>query len=218
LILTDRVSGRDGADALSNIEQLEFGNRTVIVESRTHGGFSDVPATIYQFFILAFGAAPGVEYFQQAADAYRGGADVRRITNVYCSKSQFTDVYPTSLSNWDLAVKLVNNVAGSSATQSAKESAYRDISGALDNGLSRGDMIYTVFSNLASYRGDPIWGNTAQLFYNQIAVAKYYTEVLNQSTTDRATLASAISMVKADSDVSTEAAIVTLVGQGLFGG
>jgi hypothetical protein len=49
-------------------------------------------------------------------------------------------------------------------------------------------------------------------------VAKYYTEVLNQSTTDRATLASAIAMVKADSDVSTEAAIVTLIGQGLLGG
>jgi hypothetical protein len=42
--------------------------------------------------------------------------------------------------------------------------------------------------------------------------------VLNQSTTDRATLASAIAMVQAGSDVSTEAAIVTLIGQGLLGG
>jgi Ca2+-binding RTX toxin-like protein len=211
-------SGLDGTDTLISIERLQFADRTVTLDSRSHSGFGDIPATMYQFFILAFGAAPGVEYLQQCADAYRAGADVKRITNVFCSKSQFTDIYPTGLSNRELATKLVNNVVGASATPSAKDAAVNDITGALNNGLGVGDMIFTVFSNLAAKQGDATWGGTAQLFFNQIAVAKYYTEVLNQSTTDRATLASAISMVKADSDVSTEAAIVTLIGQGLLGG
>ena len=211
-------SGLDGTDTLISIERLQFADRTVTLDSRSHSGFGDIPATMYQFFILAFGAAPGVEYLQQCADAYRAGADVKRITNVFCSKSQFTDIYPTSLSNRELATKLVNNVVGASATPSAKDAAVNDITGALNNGLGVGDMIFTVFSNLAAKQGDATWGGTAQLFFNQIAVAKYYTEFLNQSTTDRATLASAISMVKADSNVSTEAAIVTLIGQGLLGG
>jgi hypothetical protein len=201
-----------------DVERLEFSNRTVTLDSRSHSGFGDIPATMYQFFILAFGAAPGVEYLQQCADAYRAGADVKRITNVFCSKSQFTDIYPTSLSNRELATQLVGNVVGTSATQAAKDEAINDIAGALNNGLGVGDMIFTVFSNLAAKTADAKWGGTAQLFFNQIAVAKYYTEVLNQSTTDRTTLASAIAMVKADSDVSNEAAIVTLIGQGLLGG
>jgi Ca2+-binding RTX toxin-like protein len=217
-LVTDTLLGRDGADSLTSVERLEFSNRTVTLDSRSHSGFGDIPATMYQFFILAFGAAPGVEYLQQCADAYRAGADVKRITNVFCSKSQFTDIYPTSLSNRELATQLVGNVVGTSATQAAKDEAINDIAGALNNGLGVGDMIFTVFSNLAAKTGDAKWGGTAQLFFNQIAVAKYYTEVLNQNTTDRATLASAIAMVKAESDVSNEAAIVTLIGQGLLGG
>jgi hypothetical protein len=211
-------SGLDGTDTLISIERLQFADRTVTLDSRSHSGFGDIPATMYQFFILAFGAAPGVEYLQQCADAYRQGADVKRITNVFTSKSQFTDIYPTSLSNRELATQLVGNVVGTSATQAAKDEAINDIAGALNNGLGVGDMIFTVFSNLAAKTADAKWGGTAQLFFNQIAVAKYYTEVLNQSTTDRTTLASAIAMVKADSDVSNEAAIVTLIGQGLLGG
>jgi hypothetical protein len=210
--------GRAGFKTMSAVEALVFSDRRIEVVSKSHGGFSELPASMYQFFILAFGAAPGVEYLQQCADAYRAGADVKRITNVFCSKSQFTDIYPTSLSNRELATKLVNNVVGTSATQAAKDEAINDIAGALNNGLGVGDMIFTVFSNLAAKTGDAKWGGTAQLFFNQIAVAKYYTEVLNQSTTDRATLASAIAMVKAESDVSNEAAIVTLIGQGLLGG
>jgi uncharacterized delta-60 repeat protein len=210
--------GLEGRDSLIDIERIKFSDRTVNIESRKHSGFGDIPATMYQFFILAFGAAPGVEYLQQCADAYRAGADVKRITNVFTTKTQFTDTYPTSLSNRELATKLVGNVVGSSATQEAKAEAINDITLAMNNGLGVGDMIFTVFNNLAGKKGDATWGGTAQLFFNQIAVAKYYTEVLNQSTTDRATLASAISMVKADSDVSTEAAIVTLIGQGLLGG
>ena len=218
LTLSDKTANRDGVDTLTSIERLQFTDKTVYLDTKDHAGFADLPSTMYQFFILAFGAAPGVEYLQQCADAYRSGASVKVITNVFTSKSQFTDIYPTSLSNRDMATKLVTNVVGTSATQTARDEAIRDITGALDNGLSRGDMIYTVFSNLAGLKGDAKWGGTAQLFFNQIAVAKYYTETMNQSTTDRATLAAAISAVTASSDVSTDAAVVTLIGLGLLGG
>ena len=214
----DLIPGRDGQDSLIGMEVLQFKDRTVPVESRAHDGFSDLPPSMYQFFILAFGAAPGVEYLQQCADAYRGGADMRVITNVFTTKSQFTDTYPTRLGNRELALKLIENVVGASATQAAKDEAVRDIAVAMDNGLRVGDMIYTVFTNLASKRGDAKWGGTAQLFFNQIAVAKFYTEVMGQSTTDLATLRAAIAAVTATSDVGSDTALVELVGQGLLGG
>jgi hypothetical protein len=218
LIVTDQVLSRDGRDVLLDVERLVFNDREVVVESRAHGGFADLPTSVYQFFILAFGAAPGLEYLQQCADAFRVGMDVRRITNVFTTKYQFTDFYAVDLRNQELATKLVANVVGSSATQSARDEAVRDITAALDGGMSRGDMIFTVFSNLAGLKGDVKWGGTFQLFHNQIAVAKYYTETMRQCTTDLATLAAAISAVTATSDVDTEVAIVTLIGQGLFGG
>ena len=112
----------------------------------------------------------------------------------------------------------MDRVVGSSATLLSREEAIQDITVALNNGLGRGDMIYTVFSNLAALRGDAKWGGTAQLFSNQVAVARYYTEVMNQSTIDLATLTAAISAVSAASDASSDAAIVSLVGMGLLGG
>lgn len=216
--LRDREASRDGTDTLVSIERVQFADRLVNLESRPHAGFTDLPGNVYQFFILAFGAAPGVEYLQQCADAYRGGADVKRITNVFTGKAQFTDIYPSTLTHRELASKLVANVVGQSASPAVRDEAIQDITLAMDNGLKVGDMIFTVFSNLAGLRGDAKWGATAQLFFNQIAVAKYYTETMNQSTTDRATLAAAISAVTATSDVSTEAAVVSLIGQGLLGG
>lgn len=78
-------------------------------------------------------------------------------------------------------------------------------------------MIYTVFGNLANQpQTDPTWGGTAKQFANQLAVANYYTETLNQSTDDVDTLRDVLKFVGADTDVSTNAAIVELIGVGLL--
>lgn len=65
---------------------------------------------------------------------------------------------------------------------------------------------------------DPTWGNTAKQFANEIAVAKVYTEVFNQSTTDLDTLRDVLASVDAFTDVSSQQVIVTLVGQALMRG
>ena len=65
---------------------------------------------------------------------------------------------------------------------------------------------------------DPTWGNTARQFDNEIAVAKVYTEVLNQSTTDLDTLRDVLAPVDALTDVSSRNVIVTLIGQALMQG
>ena len=42
----------------------------------------------YQFFIVAFGAATGVEYMNQLNDAYNAGMTTKQIVNVYTTKPQ----------------------------------------------------------------------------------------------------------------------------------
>lgn len=212
----DKV-GSDGTDTLTNMELLAFSDKTVHIESASHGSYADLPSGLYQFFITAFNAAPGVTYMNQLAEAWRAGMDLQSIVTVFTGKSQFTDIYTSSLSHAALATQLVDNIIKTSASSSARVQAITDITGALDYGWSMGRVVYQVFGNLASKPlTDTDWGNTAHLFANEITLAKCYTETMDQSTTDLATLQSVIASVSAQSDLSSSASQITLVGQALL--
>jgi hypothetical protein len=80
-----------------------------------------------------------------------------------------------------------------------------------------GQVVHAVFGNLAAKApDDPAWGETSMQFQNGIAVAKYYTEVMNQCTTDLATLRAVIDPVTAWTDVSSPDAIAGLIGVALL--
>ena len=216
--ITDKT-GADGTDTVTNIEKLQFSDRTVIVESQSHASYSGLPTELYQFFITAFNAAPGVTYMDQLAEAYNYGLSVESIVNIFTTKTQFTDVYSPTLSHADMATQLVNNIVKNSATSTGRSEAIADIQGALDAGWTVGKVIYTVFGNLANKSlTDSTWGGTAQQFNNEIAVAKYYTETLNQSTTDLETLRDAIQPVTQSTDVSSNTVVAQLIGVALMTG
>ena len=210
-------TGANGTDTVTNVERLQFANKTVITDSTIPGSYTDLPESLWHFCIVAFSAAPGVEYMNQMADAFRGGLSVQTIVDVFTSKSQFTDVYPTSLSHLNMATALVNNVVKGSASAAVKQGAITDIVGALDAGWTVGKMIYTVFGNLANQpQTDATWGNTAHQFQNEMAVAKHFTSVMDQSTTDMITLREVLAPVTESTDVSTPAEIATLIGVALM--
>jgi hypothetical protein len=153
----------------------------------------------------------------QMADAYRSGLSVQTIVDIFTSKSQFTEVYPTVLNHLELASALVNKVGKDSASAAVKQGAINDIVAALDVGWTVGKMIYTVFGNLASKPlDDSTWGNAAHQFQNQMAVAKYYTNIMDQSTTDLSTLRQVLAPVDQNTDVSTPEHIATLIGVALM--
>ena len=169
----------------------------------------------YQFFVVAFGAVTGVEYMNQLDAAYSAGMSTKDIVNVYTTKPQFTSQYPAYLTNQQFAQKLVANVVGNSATAEAKAAAESEIQAALNAGWSRGDVIYQIFSNLADKpHDDAVWGNTAKMFANKVAVSQYLTEVKLVSETDQAKLQGYLSNVTADSDVSTPKAIEGVINGG----
>jgi hypothetical protein len=49
-----------------------------------------VKTQLYQFFAIAFDAAPGVTYLSQLADADAAGMTVPQIVEVFTNKQQFT--------------------------------------------------------------------------------------------------------------------------------
>jgi hypothetical protein len=153
----------------------------------------------------------------QLGEAYRYGLSVKQIVDIFTTKSQFTGTYPSTFSRQDLAINLVNNIVKDGATAAVKQSAVSDIILAMDYGLSVGDVIYNVFGNLAKFPyTDPSWGRTAKQFANQIAVAKMYTDTLSQSTGNLGILKSVLTPVTADTDVSSNTAMASLIGVALI--
>ena len=212
------LKGNGGVDTIySDTEKIAFQNKTIHIDFREHGSYADLPVGLYQFFITAFNAAPGVTYMEQLAEAWRFGLSVKEIVNIFTTKTQFTDVYPSSLDHGQLATALTNNIVKNSASSESKAEAVRDITASLDSNWSVGDVIYQVFGNLAVKPLDDLkWGNTARLLANEVAVAKYYTETLDQGTTDLATLKSIMAPVSEYSDVSSADGIVQLIGISLL--
>jgi hypothetical protein len=169
--------------------------------------------SLYHFFVVAFAAAPGASYMGQLAEAVNYGLSVAQIVEIFTTKPQFTGVYPTTMSNRELATTLVNNIVKSSASAATKQAAIDDIDAALGIGWSRGKMLFTVFGNLASKPlTDPVWGGTAKQFQNQLAVARYFTEEMGVATENLATLRGVIANVTPDTDVSTTEKIVQIIG------
>ena len=160
---------------------------------------------LYQFFAVAFGAAPGVTYMGQLLDAANAGMSIKEIVNVFTTKEQFTSVYPLTLTNAEFATRLSANVIGISATDQAKQNAVNDIIQALAApGWTRGDVIFAVFNNLANKSPtDQEWGGTATKMKNQVLFAKYYTEVMKGDTTTVETLQRIIRSVTENSDTTT---------------
>ena len=141
----------------------------------------------YQFFIVAFGAATGVEYMNQLNDAYNAGMTTKQIVNVYTTKPQFEAQYPRFLSNEQFADKLIENVVGASATAAAKAEAKADVTSSLTAGWTKGDVVFQIFTNLAAKAPtDAKWGNTSLMLANKVAVAKYITETQVDNTTHQA--------------------------------
>ena len=168
--------------------------------------------SLYHFSIVAFSAAPGATFMGQMADAYNAGMTVKQIVEIFAAKPQFTSTYGDSMSNTDFATQLVANVVRDSASAATKTQAINDIVDALKV-WTRGDVIYQVFGNLATKPlNDPDWGNTALLFNNQTEVARHFTEVMHNNTTDMATLKAVLAHVTPSTDVSTPAVIATLIG------
>jgi hypothetical protein len=168
---------------------------------------------LYHFFMVAFAAAPGATYMGQLAEAVNFGLSLSQIVEIFTTKPQFTNVYPTTISNRDLATQLVNNIVKNSASAATKQAAIDDIDAALGIGWSRGKMLYTVFGNLASKPlTDPTWGSTAKQFQNQLAVARYFTEEMGVVTENLATLRGVIGNVTPDTDVSSVDKIVQIIG------
>lgn len=181
---------------------------------------------MYQFFIVAFNAAPGATYLSQLQAAVEADMTTLAIVEVFTMQAQFTSVYPVSMSHEEFATSLVGKVIGNSATVPARQAAVELLVSALDAGMSRGEVIYNVFGNLANREldpdqpgydpGDPYLG-VAQQFANRIKVAAYFTEVLGEASTSVPVLQQVVENVTNHTAVATTDEIDAFLANPLLG-
>jgi len=159
---------------------------------------------MYQFFSLAFGAAPGVTYMDQLDAALNSGMSLVQVVEAFSAKEQFTDAYPKFWSFDQFANAFVNNNVGSFASEAVKAAAVADIIGALTAGWSRGKVIAQVFTNIAAKSStDADWGTYSKVMAADVAYAQYYTEIMGGKTTDMAILRAVIANTGPDSSTAT---------------
>lgn len=161
------------------------------------------PNDLYRFFAVAFGAAPGVTYMAQLREAADAGMSIQQIVNVFTTKAQFLETYPANLTSQEFAQRLVDNVVGTSATASAKAEARGQVEAALASGMTRGDITFAIFNNLASKpANDAQWAGTARKLANQVVYAKHYTETMKVDTTDLTQLRAVVKTITESSATS----------------
>ncbi|NBQ80156.1 MAG: hypothetical protein EBT99_16395, partial [Betaproteobacteria bacterium] len=95
-----------------------------------------------------------------------------------------------------------------------------NVQSALEAGMSRGDVLYTVFGNLAARELDPgkagynaadPYLGVAKQFANKVAVAKYYTETMQGDSTDLGILRDVVARVDQFSNVTDSGTVQNLI-------
>lgn len=170
--------------------------------------------SMYQFFALAFNAAPGVTYMNQLDAALNSGMSVTQVVEAFTAKAEFTSTYPNFLSNAAFATKFINTNVGSYASDAAKAAAIADVTAALNAGWSRGKTITQVFTNInALSETDATWGTFVKVINNEVAYAQYYTETLlggAEATPNLAALRAVVANVTPTTSI-TDAAIAAVL-------
>lgn len=140
---------------------------------------------IYRSFAIAFGAAPGKTFYQAVENAYNSGLDTRTLVNLFATTSVFLERYPNTLSDAEFARRLLDNVAGNTISDAIRTGTTQVIVDAMAGGMTRGDVIYAVFNYLGNTSfQDPVWGKAAQKLANEVAISRFITTILGETSTD----------------------------------
>jgi uncharacterized protein (TIGR01370 family) len=208
------------SDEIYDTEFIRFVDKTLLVESKPHKSYTDIPDLMYKMLTSVFDIAPGVEYMDALVDAYRYllpnfGAEnsIKKILGILIDKPFFTDNYPKTLSHKDFSSKIVGNMFENTLSDNVRNELVNTIESVLKLGWSREDVLFTVLTNWSKLSvNDPVYGEAAKLLYNETQVAKFYTDYINQSTTDLKFLDGLMDAVNSKSQVITEEQLITLVG------
>lgn len=162
----------------------------------------------YRLFVVGLNAAPGLDWMRQVVQSYEAGGTTRGIAEALTTLPEFTSLYDPAMPTTQFARRLVDQVAGKTAPEEARERVAAEMASALDAGATRGEALLSLAQKIASQSpSDPVWGSTVRLVKNQIAISRYHAEVLGEPTGSLEELRSVLTWVGPDSDTSSTEAL-----------
>jgi Ca2+-binding RTX toxin-like protein len=162
-----------------------------------------------------FDAAPGANNLSEFVNAYDAGQSLANIANSLATSATFKSIYPDLQTTNEFAVKFINNLVGSEATDAAKAWAVTQVEASLNAGTSKGQvMLDTVTALLATTSTD--WTNAKAAVVNQVDVATWYSVDQNASGADFAALQAVTSAVTSDAATVATAKATPAVSGGTF--
>ena len=169
-------------------------------------------SNILKLVVGMFNAAPGAAYLNEFVGAYQAmGNSYVNLATALGNNGAFQQLYPNSLTNGEKATKFLSTL-GLDKNQEAQEW----VQAKLNAGENFGVVILQALEAILETKS-PDFADAQNLLNNKAAVAEYYSVSKGQSSEDLGVLQGAVANVKADSDVSTPAAMDKLIGGGNTG-
>ncbi len=168
----------------------------------------DQQTAVLQLVQAMFNAAPGAEYLNQFSEIVAGGMSMAALADLLARSEVFRlpGLYPETLTHQMFADKFVDNLTGSTVSGANKAWVAAYIADQLDNGKTKGDVIWWAVSALAAVApSDADWGNAAAQLNNRVDVSYYYSVTKALSSADLSTLQAVTASVTDDPATVTAA-------------
>jgi len=217
-LVADKIAGVGGTDTLSNIEHIQFSDRSVNLTMASEA--SKVSASqlnsLTELYVAYFNRVPEASGLSYWIDKLAGGESLAQISQeFYAAGVAFSSFsgYSANMTNAAFTTIVYANVLGrtGSTAPSAADLAY------WDNQISTGattkeGLIQRMLSDAHTFAGDPTWGWVTKLLDNKVTVGQVAAVQLGvdyNSPTDAITQTVAISHAVTSTDTT---AAINLIG------
>ncbi len=178
--IADSVAGRDDTDTVTNIEHLQFFDRsldlTMAAKAATISA-GDVNSLI-ELYVGYFNRVPGAAGLSYWIDKLHGGESLNDISKeFYAASVQYSSVtgYSASMSNADFIKIVYANVLARSGDAAPDAAAVQYWDDQIASGkVTKEGLIQQVLHDAHLFANDPTWGWVPQLLDNKIALGHYH--------------------------------------------
>lgn len=166
--------------------------------------------TAFKVGVGVFNMALHGSYMQVYADFLQQGGTEQSIYDVALSLPWAKTIYPDYFTSQQFAVKLVNNLVSTYASDNAKTAIVDAVASLLDQGQSKGTVAKLLSDALTTVSPqDTTWGPAASQYQNKLKVAEYVA--LNIPSTSDDAVRNVLKNVTSTTDLSTTQKIQTWV-------
>lgn len=158
---------------------------------------------ILQMTLSLFNATPGAVFLAEF-EALRKASnnDIFLTAEKLAAHTVFKGLYPDSMSNLEFGKAFIERLVGSEAKDEDKAWAANWVSGQLDLGSSRANVMLKTAQALLNVKTDhEAWGKAHQAFNNKVKTSEYLSIETKQSSTNLSVLQN--SLASTTSDAST---------------